>query len=78
MEWAMRKAKPTKSLLLVEWSDAWSNGVWSNVDYAKEQQEGLIVTSIGYLLQANRNGVTLARESQQMEHQVSSGSFLVE
>lgn len=56
---AKKKTHPRKKLVLVEWGDAWSEHGWSDKDKASDCAP-LLVSSVGWLLQATDDGVTLA------------------
>jgi hypothetical protein len=55
-----RKNPEKKSLVHIEWGDAWSSGVWQNEGFGEIQHKPHIVNSIGWVVQANEKGVTIA------------------
>lgn len=50
------KTRNERRLVIVEWSDAWSNGTWTQLE---AEEKPITVHSVGWLIQSNRNGITL-------------------
>ena len=54
------KLPEKKKLVHIEWGDAWSAGHWQSVGFEKEEQKPMIVNTIGWVIQANEHGITVA------------------
>lgn len=54
------KMPEKKTLAHIEWGDAWSASGWQTIGFEKDPQKPMIVNTIGWVLQANDDGITLA------------------
>lgn len=54
------KIPEKKKLVHIEWGDAWTSGPWQDDNFASREQRAHVVNSIGWVVQANDHGVTIA------------------
>lgn len=62
------KAPEKKKLVHIEWGDAWSAGVWQEPEFGQKPLKPSIINSIGWVVQANEDGVTLAARVSEEGH----------
>lgn len=54
------KIPAKKTLVHIEWGDAWTSGPWQPENFPNIQQKPEIVNSIGWVVQVNNQGITIA------------------